>query len=417
MKHIHQHRAVLVALLTLVHPARAGNDTGEPAKGFLNWFTRPYRARTVPEVSLTNSSRLESLIRAGNLYLSARDVVALAIENNLDVEIQRYGPLLAKEVLKRAQAGGALRSVGLGVAQGPQSVSLQGVTVNLGGSVASTAGNGVSSGGGIVTQLGPSIPSLDPTFSLVANFQHTTSPQSNTILTGTTEFIQDSRLGQAQYQQNFSFGMSAQLTYSSQHIQGQQPVVQLNPYNSGLLDFQVTQNLLQGFGTAVNTRNIRVQKNNLKVTDLQFKQQVITTVSAALNLYWDLVAFNQDLRARKRELEAAQQLLQNNKEQVADRDRSPKSKSRARSRRFTPASRIWCISQTNLLQQETMLKNALSRNGVARRDAGRRARDPAGSHRNSGAGRDPGRSTTWWVRRWTSAWKSRRAGSTSTATS
>ena len=57
----------------------------------------------------------------------------------------------------------------------------------------------------------------------------------------------------------------------------------------------MTQNLLQGFGSAVNDRNIRVQKNNLKVTDLQFKQQVITTVSAVLNLYWDLVSFDDDV--------------------------------------------------------------------------------------------------------------------------
>ena len=67
---------------------------------------------------MTNSPRLNELIRAGNLYLTAQDVVALAIENNIDVEVQRYGPLLSEEVLKRAEGGGALRSVGLGVAAG-----------------------------------------------------------------------------------------------------------------------------------------------------------------------------------------------------------------------------------------------------------------------------------------------------------
>src|SRR6476646_11735793 len=92
----------------------------DPPNGGLGWLTRPYQPRSVPPISLANSSRIESLERAGNLYLSAQDVVALAIENNIDVEVQRYGPLLAREVLKRAQAGGALRNVGLGVAQGPQ---------------------------------------------------------------------------------------------------------------------------------------------------------------------------------------------------------------------------------------------------------------------------------------------------------
>src|SRR5579864_7883729 len=122
---------------------------------------------------MANSTRKITLVGAGNLYHSAPDVVALAIENNIDVEVQRYGPLLAKEVLRRAKGGGALRSVGLGVAPGPQSVSLQGVSVTTSG-VISAAGSGVSSGGGIVTQLGPVIPSLDPSVSVLAIFQHAT---------------------------------------------------------------------------------------------------------------------------------------------------------------------------------------------------------------------------------------------------
>lgn len=100
----------------------------EPPKGGLGWLTRPYRAPTVPDVNLNNSERLERLIRSGNLYLSAQDVIALALENNLDIEIQRYGPLMTREVTQRAEAGGLLRSVGVGVIQGPQSVSLTGET-------------------------------------------------------------------------------------------------------------------------------------------------------------------------------------------------------------------------------------------------------------------------------------------------
>ncbi len=136
-------------------PAAAENAVRiDPAQGPLLRFTRPFRARPVPPVNLANTLRLESLIHAGNLYLSAQDAVALAVENNLDIEVQRYGPLLAQEVLRRARAGGALRNVGVGVAAGPSSVSLTGVTVTNIGAVGA-AGEGVSSGGGIVTQLGP----------------------------------------------------------------------------------------------------------------------------------------------------------------------------------------------------------------------------------------------------------------------
>ena len=329
----------------------------------MGWLTNAYRPRDVPPINLANSSRLESLVRAGNIYLTAADVVALAIENNLDVEVQRYAPLLAREVLRRAQGGGALRSVGLGVAQGPQSVSLQGVSLNIGGSAVATSGNGVSSGGGIVTQLGPGIPSLDPTLIGVATFQHASIPQSNTVLTGTTALLQDTRTFQAQYQQNWAFGLSAQLTYLSQHTHVNSQFFSLNPYTTGDIDLQLTQNLLQGFGVAVNGRNIRVQKNNLKVTDLQFQQQLITTISSVLNLYWDLVSFQEDVDARQQELKTAQQLLADNKRQVEIGALAEIEVTRAEAQLYASQQDL-VISQTNVLQQETILKNALSRTGV-----------------------------------------------------
>ena len=116
--------------------------------------------------------------------------------------------------------------------------------------------------------------------------------------------------------------MNAQLTYPNHSRSSLNSAsYSLNPSTSGDLDLVVTQNLLQGFGRAVNGRNIRVQKNNVKVSALQFKQQVITTVSAALNLYWDLVSFDADVRARQREVDTAQQLLEDNKKLVQYRHR------------------------------------------------------------------------------------------------
>jgi len=343
-------------------PGQQAIDIQQPA-GKLGFLVNPYRTRGVPAVRLENSSRFAALIRAGNLYLSARDVVALAIENNIDVEIQRYGPLLAQQVLLRANGGGALRSVGQGVAAGPQSVSLQGVTVNQAGTGISTA-SGVTSGGGIVTQLGPAIPSLDPTVLVYTSFAHTTAVQSNTLLTGTTALVSSTRAYEGQFIQNFDFGLTAQLTYSSTRIGLNSQLFNLNPYTQGFLDLQVTQNLLQNFGRAVIGRNIRVQRNNVKVSMLQFQQQLIETVSAALNLYWDLVSFRADLNARMREVATAQQLLDDNRKQVALGSLAPIEITRAESQLYTSQQDL-VTSQTNLLQQETLLKNYLSRNGIA----------------------------------------------------
>jgi outer membrane protein TolC len=324
---------------------------------------RPFHLerRVVSPAKLINTSRLDSLIRAGNLYLTAQDVIALALENNVDIAVQRYGPYLAREVLRRAQGGGSLRDIGQPVAPGPTSVSLEGVSVNTVG--LSESGSGVGSGGGIVVQYGAQPPSLDPVLYLYANFSHLTSPESNINVGLVPSLLLDQRQYVAQYSQSFLTGTYTQLTYSSARNRFNSPAFDINPYNSGYLDLQINQNLLQGFGIGVNNRNIRVAKNNMKVTDLQLKLQVITTVSAVLNLYWDLVSFNQDLRIKQEALTTAQQLYEGNQRQV-ELGTLPAIEATRAAAEVSAAKENLLIAQTNVAQQETVLKNALSRNGV-----------------------------------------------------
>jgi outer membrane protein TolC len=205
---------------------------------------------------------------------------------------------------------------------------------------------------------------LDPQLSFYTNFGHYTTPNSNTFLTGTTALITSQRQVQAQYSQYNHLGTYWQFTYYSGWNKQNSAFYNINPYTSGDLDFQISQNLLYGFGRPVLNRYIRVSKNNEKVSDLQFKQQVITTIAAVLNLYWDLVSFNDDLKARKDELATAQSLYDDNKKQVQIGTLAPIEVTRAEAQVYT-AQQDLLISQTNLAQQETVLKNALSRNGVA----------------------------------------------------
>src|SRR5271165_770410 len=338
----------------------------EAPKGGLGWLTRPYRPRTVSPINLSNSGRLETLIQGGKLYLSAQDVVALALENNLDLEVQRYGELLAQENLRRAAGGNALRSVGTAVAAGPTSVSTTGVASNLASSNGgnSAAGNGVGSGGGIVAQLGPSIPQLDPQFNAFLSWGHFTAPQSNTFLTRTTAVQTNNQTYDFSYGQQFLTGTGYTFSFNNSHSSLNIPSNLLSPYTTALADLVITQSLLQGFGIAVNNRNIRVARNNLKVNDLQFQQQLITTISAVLNLYWDLVSFNQDIRVKESALVTSRRLYEDNKKQVEIGTLAPIEVTRAEAEVASNQQDL-VISQTNLLQQETILKNALSKNGVA----------------------------------------------------
>ncbi|HWH59014.1 MAG TPA: hypothetical protein VN682_15410, partial [Terriglobales bacterium] len=65
-----------------------------------------YRGVTVPAPNLDNSPRLDTLVRDGKLYLSLRDAIDLALENNLDIVIARYNLPIAQADILRTSAGG-----------------------------------------------------------------------------------------------------------------------------------------------------------------------------------------------------------------------------------------------------------------------------------------------------------------------
>jgi outer membrane protein TolC len=356
---------VFMLLAPVIAPAQSPEvSITEPAPPpVIGPLLRPFHMerRIVAPAKLTNTPRLESLIRGGNLYLSVQDVIALVLENNLDIAIQRYAPYLSREVLRRAEGGGFLRSVDTPIFPGPVSVSLAGVSVNTNGLA---GGAGVGSGGGIVIQIGPTPPNLDPFLFAYANFVHLTTPLSNTILSQTSALTNDLRQFEIGYGRQFLTGTTGQLTYYSSHSRVNSPANLLNPATTGYLDLYITQNLLQGFGIAVNNRNIRVAKNNTKVSTLQLKRQVITTISAVLNLYWDLVSFNEDVRIKEQALATAQKLYEDNKQQVALGALPGIEVTRAAAE-VSSSKEDLLIAQTNVAQQETILKNALSRNGVA----------------------------------------------------
>jgi outer membrane protein len=318
--------------------------------------------RIVAPARLTDSPRLNSLIRAGNLYLSAQDVIALVLENNLDIAVQRYGPFLAREVVRRTEGGGYLRGVDTPLITPPSSVSTAGVSINTNGLA---AGTGLGSTGTIVTQIGPTPPNLDP--QLFANFQigHTTVPTTNVLLNQTSALTNNFRQFTFQYSQQFATGTNAQLTFFNYRGNYNSPVPQFNPFLSGYLDLQVNQSLLQGFGRPVNNRDIRVARTNVKWADLQLQLQVATTVSAALDLYWYLVSFNDAVRIKRQALETAQNLLDANRKRVAI-GALPEIEVTRAAAQVSASQEDLLIAQTNVSQQEIVLKNALSRSGVER---------------------------------------------------
>ncbi len=351
---------LLVSTVAFAAPADI-TITNPPEPRLVGPLLRPFHfeKRIVSNPTFQDSPRLESLVKAGNLYLAVNDMIALVLENNLDIDLQRYGPFLAKEVQRRTEGGGFLRNVDTPVLAGPQSVSLAGVNTNANGLA---GGSGVGSGGGIVSQIGPVPPSLDPSIFASYNFGHTTTPLTNTRLNQTTALTNDYRQFVFQYSQQFITGTSGSFTYLSNRSKLNSPTPLLNPSTSGFIDITINQNLLQGRSISVNNRDMVVARNNLKVTTLQLKRQVVTTVSATLNLYWDLVSFIENQHITERALLAAEKLYQDNQNQARLGALAPIEVTRAAAA-VSSARQDLLIAQTNVAQQETLLKNALSRNG------------------------------------------------------
>ena len=118
----------------------------EPVRPSAPVLWRPYSAAQVPPIRLANSGRLRDLVRAGRLYLTVQDAIAIALENNIDLEVARYGPFASLWQVERAEAGGALPGVPSGASQAGSVASGQGV-------LGSQAAAGVSSTGGATGRL------------------------------------------------------------------------------------------------------------------------------------------------------------------------------------------------------------------------------------------------------------------------
>jgi outer membrane protein len=328
-------------------------------------FIRSYEGARLAPLEMKNSDRLRSLIRAGKLYLTVQDAIAVAIENNLDLEVDRYGPLEAEWNLKRQLAGGPLKGVTNGNSLSNQAASGQGVVGSevAAGLATNGGGNGGSGTGGVVQQIGPITPNLDPVFQNATSFQHITTPQPNATVSQVPTLIDSRHIINSFVQQGLITGGFVQVTANESYLKENAPTNNLNPGVAPVVQITLRHSLLQGFGLAVNRRFITVAEKQVGASRETFRSQLLNLVASVLNLYWDLVADNDDLRVRQRALEAAQKFQEDTKKQIElgaiARVELLRSEADYSTRRQELA-----ISQATVRQQENLLKAAISKVGL-----------------------------------------------------
>jgi outer membrane protein TolC len=318
---------------------------------------------------MTNTDRINHLVHDGKLQLSLQDAIALALENNLDVELQRYTRQLAATDVLRAQAGGSLRGIPLSVREGPTGLGVPVVTGTvLGGGDAPLldrlAGSGaqidLSILGSLPLSTGPAVPTFDPTLTWAAGWNHQSSPQNSTFLGTLRSLNSETATANAGIEQGFSTGGSVSLNFQNQHQRSNTPLFTYSPYSMSTLGLTFRQPLLRGFGPAVSTRYIRIAKNNERVSDLVFRQQIISTVHSVIRLYWDLVSLSEDVRVRQEAVTSAEQLLRDTQESAQVGVLAPIDVTRSRAE-IARRKRDLVVAQSLVMQQSELLKDYLTR--------------------------------------------------------
>jgi outer membrane protein len=349
-------------------------------RGRASWLLSPYKAPLVPPSSSQNSNLLADLLHNGKLSLTLQDAIALAIQNNFDVELQRYNHAFAMTEILRAKGGGLLRGVpttirelpaGEGGPGEPLLTSVGGYTpvLQLPSSAADLATiTGTQSDLSILSPTpfssGPIVPQFDPSIATDFTLAQLVYPQSTAFATGSNYFSSHSLSGGAGYSQAFSTGTQLQASFTSTRLNEASTRLNINPFITGSLNVTLIQPLLQGFGIHVNKRFIHIADNEDKIARQTFEQQLIAIVSDTIRLYWDLVSLQQDLEVKRQSLQAAERLYKDTRNEVELGTQAPVDLTSA-SAQVASNRQAFINSQGMVRQQELLLKEVLTRKGIS----------------------------------------------------
>src|SRR5258706_3507151 len=268
-----------------------------------------------------------------------QEAVELALENSMDIVVQRYNPWFADTGILKATAGG------------------------FGGTTPGAVFGGSTANNPILN--------FDPLITTTLTIDDRNVPVNNPLTSGTgTGLSSLARLTlhnstfNSQYSQGFQTGTTFFTAWDNTRNSSTSAANLFNPSVQSSIFVGFQQQLLNGFGSSVNTRNIRIAKNNRRIADWAFTQQAITTVTNTINAYWELVFARGNVRVQQQAVTVAQKLYNDNKKQLEIGTMAPLDVTRAESELATDRQNL-IVAQTVQLQDEQTLKNAISKNPLA----------------------------------------------------
>lgn len=203
--------------------------------------------------------------------LSLRDALSLALENNKDIEVARENVRIAEFNLLGAQ--------------------------------------GV----------------YDPRITTAAFYERVESPVASFLSGGQGgSTIQSDYTGTARLEGESPFlGGNYRFDFSSIRLTTNNQFTALNPQFPTALTFSYTQPLLRGLKVDNNRRQIQIARKNLSLTDAQFRQRAIDTITSVQRAYWDLVFALRSLQVQRDAVDVARTQLKHNKRLVEQGQLAP----------------------------------------------------------------------------------------------
>lgn len=326
----------------------------------------PYTSTDVPEPQYGNAPKLATLLHDGKIYLSLSDAVMLALENNYDIAIARINLDIADTDILRAKAGSTLRGVSTGLVT--NTLGGSGTTVTGGGGpggTSSAAGGGGTGVGGLVLSTsggGPLPENLDPILTGQIEYESVSSPQSNTLFSGGLASLNtDTSTYNFNYSQGFITGTQLTVGFNNTRVTTDNPFSNYSPDLTTGFKATATQHLLQGFGWGINGRFIVQAKNDRRITDSAFREQLIYTVNQVEDIYWGLVSAYEDEQAKERALAQSSQLTEDNRKQLQIGTLAPLDVVNSDAAVASDKQAL-VASKTNLEYQQLLMKQAIARN-------------------------------------------------------
>ena len=200
----------------------------------------------------------------------------------------------------------------------------------------------------------------DPKLSTQAFYERTESPIASFLAGGTNgSTISSDYTGTMRLEgQSPILGGSYRLDASTVRLTTNNQFTSLNPQFPTGVTFNYTQPLFRGLKIDSSRRQIQIARKNLSLTDAQFRQRAIDTITNVQRAYWDLVFALRSLQVQRDAVSVARTQLEHNKRLVNEGQLAPIDVVAAEAQISTYEQRVFSALE-EVSRSENNLKNMI----------------------------------------------------------